>query len=209
MSEKKCPVCGLGNVIETDKDQALEDTFGGTEMVTVKDYQCGVCDASGDLFDENESALQHGISSLKAKAVENILKDFTENYKTGFSAIERALELPQRTLTKWKSGASKPSSAALALLKMIDVFPWLLKVADNKYDYTIARQIHLNDAFQTFIGHMDFKGQGLLNAGAFNNDNGTFYFLNIPKSSDITQPAVEEQVFLDSEPKISFIRESY
>jgi len=52
--------------------------------------------------------------------------------------IERMLGLPQRFLSK-KENLELPETQVL--LKLIDVFPWLLKVADSGYDPIITKRI--------------------------------------------------------------------
>lgn len=64
--------------------------------------------------------------------MEEILKRLKK--KPGFSAIERTLELrPFGLLSEWEKDISKIPPEGIALLKTIDTFPWLLRVADNKY----------------------------------------------------------------------------
>ncbi len=46
--------------------------------------------------------------------------------------LERALGLPARTAERWKAGES--SAAALALLRTITSFPWILEVADGGFE---------------------------------------------------------------------------
>ena len=53
-------------------------------------------------------------------------KGFTNSY------IERVLGLSFGSLTRWRSGSYSPEK--LALMRLIDCFPWFLSVADEKFD---------------------------------------------------------------------------
>jgi hypothetical protein len=59
-----------------------------------------------------------------------------EDYSMAF--VERALELPQRTMMRWKKG--QLSDAAIALLRIIGTYPWIMDVADAKYDSIYAQK---------------------------------------------------------------------
>jgi hypothetical protein len=77
--------------------------------------------------------------------------------KISFSTIERILNLPQRTLTKWKNNISQPSAAGVALLKFLRVFPWLLNVAENLYNYDASQKIFLQSAFNMMMQKISFS----------------------------------------------------
>jgi len=156
MNDKICPACGSDSIEKNQKEQIIREPFGGQKTVLVNEYSCKICGSTGDFFNENEASIQDSLSVLKSDAIANILEDFSQN-KISLSSMERALELPQRTLTKWKNKASNPSSTGIALLKFLRIFPWLLDVAENKYDYTLAQQIHMTAAFKEMLRHMSFN----------------------------------------------------
>ena len=52
------------------------------------------------------------------------------------SFIERALELPVGTLERWAKG--KCASEERTLLRVLAEFPWLVEVADARFDRTVA-----------------------------------------------------------------------
>lgn len=58
--------------------------------------------------------------------------------------IERALRLPQRTLARWKTGEC--SAPAIALLRLVRTYPWLLAVADDSFNVLSARQTLIVEA---------------------------------------------------------------
>lgn len=156
MNKKKCPVCGSEEVLEKKETIAITEPFAGKDNIEIIKNKCLACKSEGDFFDQNESMIEETIKNLKQKSVEGILKYFIDN-KISMSSIERALEMPQRTLAKWKNKGSKTSSAGIALLRFIRLFPWLLEVAENKYDYQRAENIQINNAIQEIQRILDKK----------------------------------------------------
>ncbi|MCF8090922.1 MAG: hypothetical protein K9K40_00500 [Desulfotignum sp.] len=155
MEQVSCPACGDNNLEKNTIKKSLHEPYGGSKNIDIVCYTCNFCGFSGDIFNENEKDLQAAIDELKANSVKNILENFQKQHYN-FSAIERALEIPQRSLSKWKS-ASKPSASAVALLKYLHLFPWLIEVAEHKFDFNSAQRIHISDAFNQLIGQMTFN----------------------------------------------------
>ncbi|MBU0462102.1 MAG: hypothetical protein KKD21_00680 [Proteobacteria bacterium] len=158
MDDYICPACGSDDLSKSTLVKSIQEPFAGKKEVEIVNYTCSTCGFDGDIFKENEKALQECIDELKIRAVKNILEDFQQN-NYSFSAIERALEIPQRTLSKWKSANSKPSAAVVALLKYLHLFPWLIEVAEQKYDYPAAQRIHISDALEQFVNRMAFDNE--------------------------------------------------
>lgn len=156
MNKKRCPVCGSEEVLEKKETITITEPFAGEDNIEIIENKCTVCESKGDFFDQNENIIEETIKNLKQKCVEDILKHFIDN-KVSMSSIERALEIPQRTLAKWKNKRSKTSSAGIALLRFIRLFPWLLEVAENKYDYQKAENIQINNAIQEIRKILDKK----------------------------------------------------
>lgn len=183
MKNKTCPICGENTLKQIDSEQIITEPFGGQKILKVKEYYCETCESKGDFFDENEDNIKKNIIELKNRAVNNILENFRKN-KISLSAIERALELPQRTLTRWKNLATKPSSTGIALLKFLRIFPWLLEVAENKYNYSIAQKIHMNAAFQKMLNQMNFDKNDFTEAGIVTTAKSAFIYMNFEKTDE-------------------------
>ena len=145
MNKKRCPVCGSEEIGEKKKTILISEPFISPDNIEVFENICYSCKSRGDFFNQNESLLEVTIKELKQKSVKSILEYFIDK-KISMSSIERALEMPQRTLAKWKKNKSKASSAGIALLRFIRLFPWLLEVAENKYDFKMAQKIQINDS---------------------------------------------------------------
>ena len=102
MTDRFCPVCGDKNINTVKNYREIKEPFAGQKTLELDEYSCSTCESTGDFFDDNELVISECIKSLKKDAAANILTDFAEK-NINFAAIERALELPQRTLTKWKN----------------------------------------------------------------------------------------------------------
>ena len=81
------------------------------------------------------------LENVKVELIEKLLDSVPAMIlylnKLGFSegSIERALDLPMKTLEKLKN---KPSAALKALLRILVHYPWMIEVTDNKYDPVVA-----------------------------------------------------------------------
>lgn len=162
MTEQLCPVCGSPGIKDEQKTIVLEEPFGGQAIVDTHENVCPICGARGDLFDQNEEVIDNTYKALKQKSIENILNDFTE-HKISMSGIERALGLPQRTLSKWKNGNAAPSATGLALMRFVRLFPWMLVVAEEKYDFNEAQKIHIQDAVNQLLSVVSFDERDIFN----------------------------------------------
>lgn len=81
--------------------------------------------------------LENVKKELKEKLLDSVPAMILYLNKLGFSngGIERALDLPMKTLEKLKD---KPPAALKVLLKILVHYPWMIDVADNKYDPVVA-----------------------------------------------------------------------
>lgn len=140
-----CPVCGSEKVTTTTKTTSLKEVYGQNVDFEEKIDCCSVCEECGDFSGENEARIVVAIEVAKKRLMSNILDDL---YASGvkMSYLERALELPARTISRWKSGET--SAASVALLRSIHAFPWLLEVADARFDPQVAQRKVIEAASQ-------------------------------------------------------------
>ena len=150
-----CPLCGSGDISHELRQETVSDNFLGHKEISLAYDLCQECGMDGDFTNQNDALISEAISELKTETVKVILQDFTHN-NVNFAGMERALELPQRTLAKWKSGASIPTSAGITLLKFLKLFPWLVDVADYNFDFDEGQRIHIKDAFNQMLPQMQF-----------------------------------------------------
>lgn len=137
MNKKQCPVCGGVNLERSFVKKTISDN-----EISLVNYVCHDCGEEGDFFNENDIKIS---KVLVQKHLEESLEILSrlEQQKRNFAGIERALNIPQRTFSKWKNKKTKPSAPAIALLKFLDIFPWLVDIADNKFDKIAAENILL------------------------------------------------------------------
>ncbi len=182
MSMRNCPACGSNTVIDKKEYILLKEPYGGQKDLFLKENYCETCGSSGDFYNENENIITNSLEELKIASIRNIIDDFSTN-KVSMSAIERAINLPQRTLTKWKNGVSTPSASSTALMKLLRTFPWLLDVAENKYDYNISQKIFLNAAMEKLINSMNFVKEDFAEAGIITTSNSALMYMHLEKNA--------------------------
>jgi transposase-like protein len=172
----ECPVCGSANLEKRISNETLKGDLGKDTNYEKISYKCLDCESEGDFFDENTDAINFALDTLKKEYIKSTLDYFIDN-KISFSSVERILNLPQRTLTKWKNGVSQPSAAGIALLKFIRVFPWMLNAAEHSYDYDISQKIFLQSAFNILIQKTSFSKDDTMEMGLFiTNKSNLMYF---------------------------------
>ena len=184
MNKQRCPACGSIDIIDEKKSILIKEPFGGQDNIEVHENICSVCGSRGDFFNQNELLINETIKKLQQKSIENILNYFIDN-KMSMSSIERALEIPQRTLTKWKNRTNVPSSAGIALMRFIKLFPWLLEVAENKYDYSEAQKIHINAAIQKLLPEIDFCKENYFEARGIVATSGSAFLYRYYEKKNI------------------------
>ncbi|MBA3063411.1 MAG: hypothetical protein FP833_10745, partial [Atribacteria sp.] len=196
MNKQRCPACGSIDIIDEKKSILIKEPFGGQNNIEIHENICSLCGSRGDFFNQNEPLIDETIKKLKQKSIENILNYFIDS-KMSMSSIERALEIPQRTLTKWKNRTNVPSSAGIALMRFIKLFPWLLEVAENKYDYSEAQKIHINAAIQKLLPKIDFCKEDFVEAGGMVVTSESALLYNYYEKKDInSQEKIYDEVTL-------------
>lgn len=148
--EVTCPVCGSSAVDMSTTKKTITERYGTPVEVSMEVYKCRVCGMEGDFSGHGDEIIEKAIENSKHKAIVHIIEEFIRN-EISMSSIERALDLPQRTLTKWKNGLSTPSATGAALMNVIRTYPWILTVAQYKYDPFIARNVHISNAITELL----------------------------------------------------------
>jgi len=184
MSKRICPVCGIGVLEKISSTITLTDPSGIEKIIEVFEYKCPSCDVEGDLFGENEHSIQKKYSEMRADAVASMLEKFSDN-GVSYSAAERVLGIPQRTLSKWKNKSVVPSAGATALMRYLHLFPWLLEVADNKFEKHGAMQIHIAAAMRDLCDMTKASDVKSVSAGIVENPNNAIFFVSMDKSSTL------------------------
>lgn len=163
-SEIICPACGSTSVKYTRKDKDISVPYSNVKTISITEYICSTCGATGDFVGDNDAVLEGALKSANKEAIHNILQ-YLNSLNISMAAIERALELPQRMLTKWKNDLTGQSAAGVALMKMVRTFPWLLDVAENKYDAVISQRIFITQAVNDLLSHAAVQGMVVTETG--------------------------------------------
>jgi hypothetical protein len=183
VSELTCPVCGSNNIVKSSYKEFVHDSLCGQVLVEKTVYHCNSCGEEGDFFNDNDKIINETLEIMRGNFVASTLDTFVTN-KISFSSMERALDLPQRTLTKWKNGVSSPTAVGIALLKYLRLFPWLLEVAENDFEYETSQKIFMMTAFNKMINKMSFYENEFKEAGIFTTANSAFLYIHVQKKDD-------------------------
>jgi transposase-like protein len=181
----ECPVCGSTNLEKKISKEILRGDLGKDAYYQRTSYRCLDCESEseGDSSKENTDAISFALDTLKKEYIKSTLDYFIDN-KISFSSVERILNLPQRTLTKWKNDVSQPSAAGIALLKFLRVFPWLLNVAEHSYDYDASQKIFLQSAFNILLQKISFFKNDTMEMGAFITNKSNLMYIYTEKNDE-------------------------
>ncbi|NOU23583.1 MAG: hypothetical protein HOO93_17685 [Methyloglobulus sp.] len=165
-----CPACGSDSVESTESINTIPVVYGNAAKFVEILNKCSVCGESGDFSGVNDEQIDKALEVAKKDSVNKMLDALSIN-GIKMSYMERALELPARTIARWKIG--EVSAATLALLRIIRTFPWLLEVADERFDRTVANYKLMVEASN--IVHDALEINKKPHQFIFNNDSYTIY----------------------------------
>jgi hypothetical protein len=146
-----CSVCGSHNVEVKDAVEWHKVPYSYDVEIKTIIHVCSDCGSEIDVTQDSDRIKALSIS--QKHSVETIINYLSEHDESSLANIERALSLPQRTLSRWKAGQD-PSAAGLTLLRIIRTFPWITDVADEGFEENVARRILLEQAaheFNTYV----------------------------------------------------------
>jgi len=130
-----CPVCGSENIKKSEKKTTITIEFGRDITIDEVICTCLDCNFDGDFAKENDKIIEHALTEAKRDMSKFILEELSNNGISN-THFERTMGLPFRTLARWKKG--NISASGYALLKIIKTYPWILSVADEKFNSTYA-----------------------------------------------------------------------
>lgn len=142
-----CPVCGADSLRTIAKKQSVPVVYGEPASFEKTTQICDVCGEEGDFFEVNDEIIAKAINQAVKQSVASMLDDLSKN-GLKMAYIERALQLPVRTIARWKAG--ELSAGTVALLRTIRTFPWLLEVADSNFDRNVANNKVIEQALNIF-----------------------------------------------------------
>jgi transposase-like protein len=134
-SSTQCPACGSYETIRHEKRSFGQLTLGENFSFKEIYYVCDSCHEEGDFLAETDENYSAAEKKAQANLVKKTLDDMNSMGIT-MAMLERVLELPIRTLTRWKNGDF--SASALALLRILATYPWIIEVAEHKFNKKYA-----------------------------------------------------------------------
>ena len=138
MTKPTCPACASDNMIRKEKIREKILTPGLEFTFNEIYYVCNSCHEEGDFTGETDKNYLHAQKAAQAQLVKNILDDMNKAGIT-MAMFERVFELPSRTLTRWKKGDF--SASTLALLRIVATYPWMINVAENRFERSYSKFI--------------------------------------------------------------------
>lgn len=138
-----CPICGSADIERHEGLRKIGDALTGFEQIKEFNFVCRRCGEDGDFANLNEQLYNDAMRELSKKAVARMMGQLSEQGHNN-AQVERALNLPQRTAARWKKNGA--SAGAVALLKFVTTFPWLLEVAENRFEPAKAKATMAREA---------------------------------------------------------------
>jgi len=126
-----CPSCGSKNIEVKHEKRAINIPLSPSASYEAEIDNCVDCEFAGDFRQVNDKAIATALSEAKKASLSSIITHLAEK-ESSMAYMERALDLPARTMMRWKSGDF--SAGALALMRIIAVYPWTIAVADAQFD---------------------------------------------------------------------------
>ena len=157
MQKQKCSYCGSEDVDIREDQVEVSEPFADVNTVTVKMVVCNTCGFAED-HESNDCVLQDALAVCKQSSMVHTLTYLNAQGYTNAS-MERTLGLPARTLARWKNEDIVPSAAALALMRFIRTFPWLLRVAEEEFNEEKAHEVFLSEGQKEILkrNHQDMS----------------------------------------------------
>lgn len=158
----KCPICKskLKSKVEIQSATLVTgDKFSFKETV----FSCAECGFKGPLGSKSYGHYLKARDNAVIKAVKGLVGKLQTMFMS-LLYVERSLDLPSRSLSRWKN-SGEASASTLLLLKMIETFPFLVEVAERKFDRQYAVQALQNAATESSVGGLkvsivEFPGKG-------------------------------------------------
>jgi transposase-like protein len=147
----RCPACGSHKTSSSERIIGVQAPYGPEVEMQEKRFTCLDCGEGFNYSKSYDNSYREALETSKKASVVAILEHLSAEYN--FSAVERALDLPQRTLSRWKNTADT-SAIGIALLRIVRTYPWILRVAEAKYEPTVARNVFIQTAVKTLLSIM-------------------------------------------------------
>jgi hypothetical protein len=142
-----CSICGSSNALKSCTERHLSIPYGTPVLVNECIRSCPDCGTEIDETrdEDNKAALENGYrESIKS------MIDYLCNEGYSLAQLERAHDLPQRTISRWRTSGDL-SSVGTALLRILRTYPWITEVAENRFDEDFSKRILVKAATDEFL----------------------------------------------------------
>ncbi len=194
----QCPVCGAEDFDITVNKNLIKAPYGPEVPIEEDVYVCRVCRNSIDYSRHFESKRSEALQQSNKESVETML-EFLSSKGHSWASIERSLDLPQRTISRWKSSAEL-SSVGMALLRIIRTYPWILDVAERKFESGYANWMHINTALNEFMNIVSSSGYEVFKFGQTYSQNSHAIGIFVTKEHTEQQSIIWNTDRLESSP---------
>lgn len=144
-----CPACDGTSLRRKEIEETMQVPYGPETKRKQVVIVCNDCGIDIDDSEVNDEVTEKALEVSRRESITRMLDDLA-GMGYSLAGLERALELPQRTISRWKA-STDVSSGGLALLRIIRTYPWIVDVADNKYASSYAKSALLHQAAEIFI----------------------------------------------------------
>lgn len=138
-----CPACGSVDIEANDGQDKISVPYGPEVEYTKTIHRCHACGTVGDFTGDNDAKIKFAQAKSQGESAKFMIEQLTtspdDRPALTPSYIERALRIQSGSTKLWKMGMI--SDVALALLRIIHTFPWLLQVSDADFNPEITRVI--------------------------------------------------------------------
>lgn len=161
MSIYKCELCDSENTELVAEKRDVDIPFVGEMEIESYHVHCNNCGYEFYPEDQEEKYVKD-LAKLAGDSVPSLINSLVEKTQYNLSGIERAMDLPQRTLTKWKNHQQTPSSAGIALLRALNTYPHIVDIAARNYDSNAIMAFSCNFNYMASTSkQMEIKGLGI------------------------------------------------
>ncbi|MEI6155236.1 MAG: hypothetical protein WCQ90_14245 [Deltaproteobacteria bacterium] len=191
-NELQCPVCGFSDFEITSKGAVVKAPFGPDIQVENKKYICRTCSAEVDFSRNYDESRSSALEQSKRESIDSMI-DYLSKEGYSLAAIERALDLPQRTISRWKS-SRELSSTGMALLRIIRTYPWMLQVAQAKFEPVQACKIFLQNAVSTIVTMAQYSTSNMWFQQTVPQNQGFICFFGYAKQTIASPTEIFQEV---------------
>lgn len=136
MQSVSCPACGSSNVQSKVENREIKIPLAAATVYKAVVNFCRDCETTGDFAKVNDKTIAEVLDQARKVNLASLINGVVEKEKMSMAYMERALDLPARTMMRWKSG--EVSAGALALMRIVATYPFVIEVADNQFDSLYA-----------------------------------------------------------------------